>query len=176
MNVLLMGPRACGKTTVGRLLAQRLNVAFVDLDSRTLDALGKPSVQQAWDDLGEQAWRDAERATLGLVLRGKNQVIALGGGTPIIKEAHHAIASAQREGTAQTVYLKCSEGTLAARLAAQPGDRPSLTGSAVHDEIRSILAAREPTYHELADFIVLTDGLSPDEAVTELERLLAPPR
>ena len=154
-NILLMGPRASGKTTVGELLAQKLRRPFVDLDHLTLRAFPDcSSISQAWRAHGAAAWRSAEADALSRVLRSSSQVIALGGGTPTIPAAQAAIRVVRDEGRAFVVYLQVDVETLRARLRAARGDRPPLRGSDAVDEVAEILREREPTYLALADLSV----------------------
>lgn len=172
MNVLLVGPRGCGKTTVGRLLAERTGLQFVDLDERTLARLGADSVHSAWASQGESQWRKAEYEALLQTLGNVDQIIALGGGTPMIPTARATIENARKSGEVRTIYLKCPEELLVARLQSDPGDRPSLTGHDVAAETRAVLAQREPTYLALADF-VCDASRPPAEIVAELLEKIA---
>ena len=153
-NILLMGPRASGKTTVGELFAQKLRRPFVDLDHVTLRSFPDCSgISQAWRAHGEAAWRSAEADALGHVLRSSSQVIALGGGTPTIPAAQAALRVVRDEGRAFVVYLQVDVETLRARLRAARGDRPPLRGNDAVDEVAEILREREPIYLALADLI-----------------------
>ncbi|MCI0362276.1 MAG: hypothetical protein L0219_00245 [Phycisphaerales bacterium] len=168
MNTLLIGARASGKTTVGRLLAAKLLRVFIDLDDRVLRDLGEPSVQSAWKNQGEPRWRGAEAAAIVELLKGEDQVIALGGGTPMIPAAKCAIESAQSQGTARVIYLMCSIDELARRLREHGGDRPNLTEQGLINEIASVVAAREPTYRQLAQVRINVALKSPSEIVAEI--------
>lgn len=158
MNVLLMGPRASGKTSIGRDVAHRLHKSFVDLDERVREAFDEPTVEAIWRRHGEAAWRDAETAQLRQTLNHDEQVIALGGGTPMVTEARALIEHAQASRLARVVYLQCPAAELSRRLVEHLGDRPSLTGADPAAEVDSILTEREPTYLALADHVVDATG------------------
>lgn len=170
MNILLMGPRACGKTTIGQLLSVRLGMGFVDLDQRALAAFQEPTIREVWAAHGENAWRTAECTVLMDVLACDGQVIALGGGTPMIPAAKEAIERGRKAGSLRTVYLRCFSAVLIQRLLQSPGDRPSLTGAALIDEVNRDLAAREPIYLALADVVYDSQNASPDEVAEGLAR------
>lgn len=171
MNTLLIGPRASGKTTIGRLLAQRLNQPFVDLDDMILAHFSQGSVRKIWAKHGETAWRQAEVQLLAHALKADGQIIALGGGTPAIPAAADLIKAAQADGKSFVVYLKCSAAELARRLIENPGDRPALTASSPPDEITEIVAQRQATYQALADQQCNTTGLSVDQTVEAIARM-----
>ena len=164
-NILLIGARGSGKTTLGRQLARRLDRPFIDLDDVTLERLGAASVAEVWSAQGEGAWREAEAATLVDLLRDGGQVVALGGGTPMVPSARRAIERAREDGRGHVVYLACPAAELARRLRGDPGDRPSLTGRDPAAEITQVLAERESTYRALADLVV-------DTATVPIETLL----
>lgn len=174
MNVLLLGFRGSGKTTIGRALASRLRRAFLDLDDITLSRLGERSVTEAWRRHGEAAWRAVEEQALADALQFDDHIIALGGGTAAIPEAMRAIRAEQRAGRARTVYLKCSAETLTARLRADQGDRPSLTGQGTTDEVEVVLKEREPVYRQLADITINAEA-APEAIAAALAEKLARP-
>ncbi len=167
MNILLMGPRGCGKSTIGRHLATAMGRPFIDLDERVLGSFAEPSVREVWSAHGEAAWRAAEAAALEEVLDGRDQVVALGGGTPTIEGARRRLEQERRAGLALVIYLRCPADELARRLAAEGGDRPALSAP---DE--SIVQQREPVYRALADLILEVSGPSPRQLVEVLRRRL----
>lgn len=166
-----MGLRGSGKTTIGRLLAQRTGRPFVDLDDRALAHFAETTVTEVWRVHGEPAWRDAEALALRELLAGHEEIVALGGGTPMIDDARGQIEHHRRAGTATVVYLRCDALELSRRLAADTGDRPSLTGTDPVSEIRGVLDAREPTYHALADLEYDVSDVSPETAARDIHEL-----
>jgi len=169
MNILLIGLRASGKTTIGGLLAQRLHRQFVDLDDRALARFEQKSIRDVWIERGESAWRSAEAASLEEALRSDGQVIALGGGAPMIPQVQSRVQACREAKLAYIVYLKCSVAELERRLTSSPGDRPSLTAAGLTSEIASVLGQREPTYLALADLHYDTSGVSAENAAADLE-------
>ncbi|MBI1303979.1 MAG: shikimate kinase II [Phycisphaera sp.] len=152
-HLVLIGLRASGKSTVGRRLAAEFGVPFADLDDRTAALLGAASVGDAFRSVGERRFRDAESEALRTALAEAPQIIALGGGTPTAPGAAAALAAARDAGRAVIVFLDPATDTLAARLAHDAGDRPSLTGRGVVEEIEEIARMRRPLYAALADFV-----------------------
>lgn len=153
-HLVLMGLRASGKTTLGRAVARALGVDFVDLDDRTRELLGASSVREAFAGAGEARFREAETRALAAVLAQPAQVIALGGGTPIAPGAAELLAAARGSGRAFVVFLDPPIEVLVARLKAEAGDRPSLTGLGVVEEIGVIAETRRPVYAALTDLRV----------------------
>ncbi|MDQ7013836.1 MAG: shikimate kinase [Planctomycetota bacterium] len=122
--LLLMGLRGSGKSTLGRQLAARLGVRFVDLDDAVLERLGCGSVAQAWAKLGEPAFRRAETECLGEWVGESRapecpapaRVVALGGGTPTAPGAAELLRRASKAGAVKLVYLRATPVTLRSRL------------------------------------------------------------
>lgn len=178
MNIFLMGYRGCGKSTIGPVLAKAQSehyhfaCRFVDLDDQTPRVLGKQSVQQAWRELGEPAFREGESRALAECLEHDGQVVALGGGTPLAPGAFGMLLDKQSAGQAHVVYLRASAALLQARLRADPNLqlRPSLTGLDPVAEAPIVLEQREPIYIKLANVIVSVDGRTPQEVAAEIMR------
>lgn len=150
MRVALMGYRGSGKSTVGRLVASRLGAAFVDLDHAVTAAAGR-SIREIFGAEGEAGFRDRESAALRDVLTGRAGVVALGGGA-VLREGNRELLSA----VPHRFYLSASPEALALRIAADPTTaalRPNLMpgskGAADIDEVRRVLAVREPIYRAL---------------------------
>jgi shikimate kinase len=159
-HVLLIGLRAAGKSTLGASLAARLGVGFLDLDDLTARELGAASAGDALRTAGEPAFREAETSALRAACEGAPRVIALGGGTPTAPGAAPFIDSLRREGRAFVVYLNPPLAILEARLRESAGNRPSLTGRGVVEEMSEIARRRQPLYAALADFTLVDFSLA----------------
>ncbi len=170
MNTLLIGPRGCGKSSVGQRLADLLQRPFVELDACVLRTFAESSVHEVWSVHGEPAWREAEVRQLNGVLEKDGQVVALGGGTPMIEAAQQRLQDERRAGRAWLIYLACTASDLRRRLEGNLGDRPSLTGAGSLDELEAVLKEREPTYRRLADLIVQAARRSPDGIAAQLAK------
>jgi shikimate kinase len=171
---VLIGLRGSGKTTLGRLLAARRSVAFVDLDDRTVASSGHPSVSAMFRALGEPAFREAERAALEHALAHEapaGSVIALGGGTPTAPGARELLGRARAEGRVRVVLLEAPPAVLGARLAIAPGDRPLLMGANFAEEAALLADRRMPLYRTLADAVVSTSA-GTAESLAALERAI----
>ena len=171
MNIALIGYRGSGKTTVGRMLADRLWQKFVDLDELIVEKAGR-SIRDIFAQDGESHFRDLETAALREALATPDQVLGLGGGA-ILREENRVMLQA---GGVRTFYLRCEPHELLRRIA---GDvqtaemRPNLTklGGGI-DEIRQVLAFREPIYRQLACAEIDVTNLTPEDVVAHISRML----
>jgi len=157
--IILVGYRCTGKTTVGRLLAERLGWAFADCDDLVEAAAGK-SIAEIFAAEGEAGFRDREAAALRELCARERCVIATGGGA-VLRPANRELLRA----AGFVAWLTASPETVRARLQADPttaARRPSLTAAGGPDEIRSLVAAREALYREVADFAADADAPSPE--------------
>lgn len=168
MNTLLMGPRGCGKSSVGQRLAHVLKRPFVELDAYVLQSFEQDSVHEVWVVHGEPAWRAAEVEQLNRTLAKDGQVVALGGGTPIIEAIQHSLQDEQRAGRVRLIYLHCEAGELRRRLEGNLGDRPALTEAGSINELEAVLGARDPIYRKLADLIVEATADDPNAIAAQL--------
>ncbi|MEL6328919.1 MAG: shikimate kinase [Planctomycetota bacterium] len=167
--VVLMGLRGSGKTTIGRLLAADLGVPFVDLDDVTPSILGETTAADAINNRGLEAFRNAETEALRRELSTTAGVLALGGGTPTAPGARELLESCG----VPCLYLHAGTDVLRARLSATDlGERPSLTGGAVLDEIGEIYLQRDTLYRELASHLVEVEDQEPEAVADAIAALL----
>ena len=151
-TIYLIGPRASGKTTLGRALAEKLARPFVDLDAFFVRQHGESIAdfvtREGWD-----AFRQAETDVLATVAATPGQVVATGGGVVLREENRRLLAQGL------VFYLQLTPERLAERLRADPNEaqRPSLTGQGLMEEIAAVLSEREPLYRCLAH-AVLPEG------------------
>jgi shikimate kinase len=171
MSVVLIGYRGSGKTTVGRLLADRLWQQFLDTDDLITNAAGK-SIKDIFEKEGEAKFRELETVAVREALTKSEHVIALGGGAVSKEENRDLLKHAGRK----VVYLRCDPKVLHQRITSDPATlamRPNLTelGGGI-EEIRALLAQREPLYREVMSFELDVTNLSPQEAVVHITRVM----
>ena len=164
MKVVLIGYRGTGKTSVGRLVAERLGIPFVDTDALIEARAGRP-IPAIFAADGEEGFRVLEREVC-TGLAGAQGVIATGGGAVLDQVNVEAL----RRG-ARVFLLEGSPEELARRCAA--GDRPALTGLPPLDEIRTLLAARHGAYRAAADHCIWTGCRGPDAVAGQVVAALA---
>jgi shikimate kinase len=172
MGIVLVGYRGSGKTTVGRMLADRLGVAFVDLDERIVAEAGK-SIREIFADHGEEGFRKLESRALAKVLEEDGErVVSLGGGA-IGRDENRSIL---RESGRRVFYLRCEVDELLRRISVDPltrESRPNLTSlGGGREEIAALLARREPMYREVAHGEIDVTRLAVEEVVSRLLEMI----
>ena len=160
-NVVLIGMMGCGKSTVGKLLAQALGFAFVDTDQYIEAALGR-SIPHIFAKEGEAFFRDRELDAAEALARGKGQVIACGGGLPTRADS---IASLKYSGT--VIFLRRDPGEIYDNVSM--GGRP--LGQQGREAFLERYAGREPIYQAWADHIVEVQA-TPAETVQRILEVL----
>jgi shikimate kinase len=158
-NIILVGLRCTGKTTVGRLLARQLGWSFADADDR-IEAVAGKTIAEIFATEGEVSFRDREAAALAELCGGSGCVVATGGGA-ILRDTNRRLLKA----SGLVVWLTAAPEALWERMNADPSTaarRPSLTTKGGEEEVRALLAAREPFYREVAHFAVPSGTLSPE--------------
>ena len=154
-TIYLTGYRCTGKTTVGRLLARKMQWSFIDADEMLVED-AKMSVAEIVEQYGWDDFRNRESVILKRISQGKDQVVATGGGV-VLREKNRQIM--KESGT--VVWLKASVATIFERMSNDDktdGQRPGLTDKGALAEIEETLAQRLPLYKEARDFTVETDG------------------
>lgn len=159
-SLVLVGLMGAGKSTVGRRLAQRLNLRFVDADDE-IEAAAGMSIPEIFDRYGEAHFRDGERRVIGRLLREPRQVIATGGGA-FMNDETRALISAE----ATSIWLKADLDTLARRCAKRT-DRPLLRGGNQREILAGLMRQRYPVY-ETSDLVVESGGDTHDVVVDRI--------
>jgi XRE family transcriptional regulator, aerobic/anaerobic benzoate catabolism transcriptional regulator len=160
--VALLGLRGAGKTTIGRQLARRLRVRFVELDRR-IEQAANMSLAEIFSLYGDEHYRRLEREALADVIdEGRATVLATGGGIVTSLDT-----CAMLKKSAVTVWLRAAPEDHWARVVRQRDRRPMADRPQAMADLRAILSAREPLY-AAADQTVDTSGRTIDEIVTEI--------
>ncbi len=165
-NIALIGFRASGKSLIGRLLARRHHLTFVDMDERLVALSGK-EIDQWVAAEGWESFRQAESELLDDLARGEGLVVATGGG--VVLSAHNRRVLKTHF---HVIWLQASLETTCLRMMSDPNtgrNRPALTALPLRQEIEQLLAARSRLYEETAHVIVETDNISPTELVSLLQ-------
>jgi shikimate kinase len=169
MNVILIGYRATGKTTVARLLAERLGWQWVDADVEIERRAGK-SIARIFADDGEPVFRQLEAEVIAELCRQQRLVLAAGGGAPLRSESRQRMRD-----SGKVVWLLARPETILARMSADVttlARRPNLTAQGPLEEIMQLLQVREPIYQQSAHLAIDTESKSPRQITEEiLERL-----
>ncbi|SDE99945.1 shikimate kinase [Blastococcus fimeti] len=166
--LVLVGPPASGKTTVGTAVAAALGVAFRDTD-RDVEIETGSSVADLFVEHGEPHFRDLERAAVVRGLAEHDGVLALGGGAVMHPDTRALLVEHGRAG-GRVVWLDVDLGSAAKRVGLSR-DRPLL---AVNPRamLRTMLEDRAPLYREVATNTVTTSGRSTGDVVAEVLALV----
>jgi shikimate kinase len=158
-RAVLVGPMGAGKTTVGRILAERWGVAVRDTDHDVERAAGK-TVQDIFVDDGEPVFRALEKEAVATALSEHDGVLALGGGAVLDPDTRALLAGHP------VVFLKVGLADASKRVGLGQG-RPLLLGN-VRTRTRTLLEERTPIYESVAMLVVDTDGRPPAEVAAEI--------
>lgn len=154
--VVLVGFMGAGKTTTGRMLAQRLGIPFLDSDHVVTQRAGR-TIAEIFDQDGEAAFRALESAVIAELVSGPPVVLSVGGGAVETDATRDALAGAV------VVHLHVSYRQALRRVGGDPR-RPMLA----RPDIEQIYQRRAPLYRSVASFTVVTDGGSPTRAVEQI--------
>ncbi|MBM4018604.1 MAG: shikimate kinase [Planctomycetes bacterium] len=161
MNLVLIGYRCTGKTTVGRLLAERLGWPLVDTDALIQERAGR-SIKEIVAAGGWPEFRRLEREVVADVAARQRQVVSAGGGAILDDRNTQALRAGGK-----VVLLTAAPEVIWQRMKADPktlAERPNLTDSGGMAEVRAVLEERRPKYLAACHLEVPTDRCSPEEA------------
>ncbi|QEH36802.1 Shikimate kinase 1 [Aquisphaera giovannonii] len=165
-GLVLVGYRGTGKSTVGRIVADRAGREFVEVDAEIERRAGR-SIRAIFAEDGEPAFRDMEEeAVRGLVRDFPGAVLATGGGT-VMRATNRGLL----RGHGLVVWLRAEPAELARRIEADAisfATRPALTAAGPLAEIPAVLAARTPAYREAADHEVEAQGHAPERIAEQI--------
>ncbi|AYW48593.1 shikimate kinase [Tetragenococcus osmophilus] len=160
-NIVLIGFMGAGKTTIGHLLAQKLNTKQHDFDEILVEKIGM-SIADYFERFGSESFREVETNVLqqSIQLEG---IISTGGGI-VLKEENRLFL---QENT-NVIYLKADLDELIHRVVLDKRNVRPLATSKSHDEIREVYLPRLPLYEESAKYVIDTTKKQPEEIVQEI--------
>jgi shikimate kinase len=162
MNVVLIGYRGTGKSTVGKLVAERLGRVLVSTDAEIVK-LAVQNIPEIVEQHGWEYFRDLE-TKICQDLAGRDGVVIDTGGGAILRSQNVE----RLKCTGKLFWLTAPVETIAKRIGADT-QRPSLTGTkSFTDEIQDVLRERTPRYQAAADYIIETDGKSTTQVADEI--------
>ncbi len=162
----MIGPMGAGKSCIGRRLAERFGLAFVDVDHAIVEHAGA-SIPTIFELSGEAAFRAHEREVLERLLAGENQLISTGGGA-VLDPSNRSDLHAR----GFVIHLHVSVASQLERLQ-RDRTRPLLQRPDRAQVLHNLALARDPLYREIADLSLDTDHLTPAEATAHLVTRLA---
>jgi shikimate kinase len=160
-TIVLVGLMGAGKTNIGRRLAQRLGVPFVDADDEIEKAAGC-SIADIFAVYGEAVFRDGERRVLARLLDAPPHVLATGGGAFMDASVR---AKVREKGV--SVWLRADLDTLVYRVSRKSEERPLLAGKDAREVLARLMEQRYPVYAE-ADITIDSGRESPDATVIQV--------
>ncbi len=165
MNIVLIGFRGTGKSTVGKLLAQRLERDFIDSDKCIESSTGK-TIKSIFEEVGEKGFRKIEADIITELSKMDNTVISAGGGV-VLKEENVRILKNNGflvllEATPKIIHNRITQDEKTTQ------QRPSLTDKTPLDEIKHLITKREHAYKNAADYTINTSYVSCEDIVKEI--------
>lgn len=168
MNVILIGYMASGKSSIGKILANKLNYNFIDLDNY-IENKEKASIANIFKSKGEIYFRKLEAMYLKAILEKENQIIlSLGGGTPCYGNNMDVILS---DINSKSIYLKTSIPTLVNRLKNEKSKRPLIAHIETDDLLTEFIGKHlfeRSQFYNLAETKITTDNKTEATIVEEL--------
>jgi XRE family aerobic/anaerobic benzoate catabolism transcriptional regulator len=166
-RIALIGLRGGGKSTIGRLLAERLGTPFIELD-REVERRSGATLSEIFDMFGQETFRRAEREALDDVLRQHQNFVMATSGSIVTEPGTLELLLA----SCLTVWVKAEPDEHMQRVMAQGDMRPMAKSARAMQDLMSILRSREPLYAK-AEVALSTSGKTPEQNVAELLNLIA---
>lgn len=168
-RIALIGLRGGGKSTLGRMLAERRRVPFIELD-REIEQRSGASLTEIFDMFGQETFRRAEREALDDILRQHEQFVVAPGGSIVTEPGTLELLLA----SCFTVWVRAEPEEHMKRVMAQGDMRPMGNSTRAMEDLLSILKSREPLYAK-ADAVLITTDKTPEQTLAELLRLTEVP-
>lgn len=160
-NVFLIGPMGAGKSTIGRLLSEELELPFIDSD-RIIEERAGADIPWIFDLEGEEGFRLREEQAIDDLTSQQGLVLATGGGA-VLRESNRKHLRSR----GVVVYLKTSVQQQIERTE-KDKNRPLLQTPDREQVLQDLMDKRSPLYQQTADIIIDTDGLSPKSVIREI--------
>jgi XRE family transcriptional regulator, aerobic/anaerobic benzoate catabolism transcriptional regulator len=168
-RIALIGLRGGGKSTLGELLAARLDVPFIELD-REIEKRSGASLSEIFDMFGQETFRRAEREALDDVLRRHPKFVLATGGSIVTEPSTMELLLS----SCFTVWVRAEPEEHMKRVMAQGDMRPMAHSGRAMDDLVSILKSREPLYAK-AEAVISTTGKTPEQNLADLLRSITVP-
>lgn len=165
-NIVLIGMRGSGKTTIAKLLSKKLNKAYLELDNVLVKKMGL-SIPKIVEKYGWDYFREKESEIVNEIPLEESVIISTGGGAILNPENIKALKT-----NGVLIYLDTGIKTLSKRVGTD-SNRPSLTNKDnLEDELKEVLRKREDIYKKAADLIIKTDSLTAEQTAEKIISLL----
>ncbi len=165
MMYFILGYKNSGKTTLGKKLANKLDIGFIDLDSHIEDRENR-KVTEIFSEDGENIFRQKESEALIDICQNQSDiVVSTGGSTPCWHDNMELMKK-----TGKTIYLKMDSDILVSRLSKVTKDRPIVKGKSF-EELKEFVKTRREKYEHFymdADYVIEGRNLKPDDIIKEL--------
>ncbi|MBI5456897.1 shikimate kinase [Candidatus Kaiserbacteria bacterium] len=167
VNIVLIGMRGSGKTTVAKMLSKRLGWDFLELDEEIAKKVGMPIsdfvAKEGWD-----AFRDKESEVVAVAAASDKVVISTGGGV-VVREKN--IEALKKSGIC--IFFQASVDSLFKHIGGEGSKLPRLTGNtSMREELEEVLKVRQQLYEKAADEIIDTETLSLDDMVENIVQIM----
>lgn len=163
-SIVLVGIMGCGKSTVGRRLAQYLSLPFIDADTE-IERAADRSISEIFAEHGEAYFRDGEKRVIARLLQEGPQVLATGGGAFINDDTRHNIKT-----NGVSVWMRAELPIIMARVRKRP-TRPLLKTPDPEATMKKLMAEREPIYAQ-ADMTIWSRDVSHEAVMEEILKAL----